>query len=315
MSRQLHRRGARANSVERPGAARRVGAAVVCMISLLATMTSVEAKVESAGQTRTGALAGARVVSSVKEAIAAGSGTVLFKAGTYKGRFTQPAGSSWYASPGTHIRGELVSGEGSVLSGFEVSGGEVGVVCRGVCQNLDVHHNSQEGIHVGSDGVKLLNNYVHDNNLDLDPVIRGNPCWNSGGVHMVVGNNVVVEGNRLIHNGCDGVHADIGMRFGSFRNNVSERNTRFGVFIETSCDEVVEGNTIRNNGSVGVYIGNSPRIRVIDNTFGGNGVAIQWKDRAVRNYAPGAVDCSPKNKSGGSQSGNALNGDSVINQP
>jgi parallel beta-helix repeat protein len=285
------------------------------MLSLAATMTSVQAKVGSAGRERTGALSGARVVSSVKEAIAAGSGTVLFKAGTYSGRFTQPAGSSWYASPGTHIRGELVSGEGSVLSGFEVSGGKVGVVCRGVCQNLDVHHNSQSGIHVGSDGVKLLNNYVHENNLDLNPVIRGNPCWSSGGVHMVVGNNVVVEGNRLINNGCDGVHADIGMRFGSFRNNVSENNTRFGVFIETSCDQVVEGNTIRNNSNAGVYIGNSPRVRVTNNTFGGNGVGIQWTDRPVRNYAPGAVDCSPKNKSGGSQSGNVLNGDSVINQP
>ncbi len=132
---------------------------------------------------------------------------------------------------------------------------------------------------------------------------------------MVVGNNVVVEGNRLIHNGCDGVHADIGMRYGSFRNNVSENNTRFGVFIETSCDQVVEGNTIRNNDNAGVYIGNSPRVRVINNTFGGNGVGIQWKDRPVRNYAPGAVDCSPKTSTGGTQSGNALNGDTVINQP
>ncbi len=308
MSRELPERGARSDVVRRVVLA-------VCMISLLATMTSVEAKVGPAGRTGSAGPAGARVVSSVEEAIEAGRGTVLFRAGTYSGRFEQPAGSSWYASPGTHIKGEIVSGEGSVLSGFEVSGGKVGVVCRGVCQNLDVHHHSQEGIHVGSDGVKLLNNYVHDNNLDLDPVIRGNPCWNSGGVHMVVGNNVVVEGNRLIHNGCDGVHADIGMRYGSFRNNVSENNTRFGVFIETSCDQVVEGNTIRNNDNAGVYIGNSPRVRVINNTFGGNGVGIQWKDRPVRNYAPGAVDCSPKTSTGGTQSGNALNGDTVINQP
>ncbi|MBA3350786.1 MAG: right-handed parallel beta-helix repeat-containing protein [Actinobacteria bacterium] len=298
-----------------PGAVRRIVLSGICMISILVTMSSVEAKIGSDARAHTGVLNGARVVSSVEQAIAAGPRTVLFRAGTYSGRFTQPAGSSWYASPGTHIKGELVSGEGSVLSGFEVSGGEVGVVCRGVCQNLDVHNNSQAGIHVGSDGVKLLNNYVHDNNLDLNPVTRGNPCWSSGGVHMVVGNNVVVEGNRLIHNGCDGVHADIGMRFGSFRNNVSENNTRFGVFIETSCDQVVEGNTIQNNGSAGLYIGNSPRVHVIDNTFGGNGVGIEWSDRPVRDYAPGAADCSPKNGSGGTQSGNALNGDNVINQP
>ena len=306
---------ARSQRGVRSGPARRLAIAVACVVPLLSTITSVQAKVEARGSA-TGALANARVVSSVEEAIAAGSSTVLFEAGTYSGRFEQPAGSSWYASPGTNIKGEIVSGEGALLSGFEVSDGHVGVVCRGICQNLDVHHHSQSGIHVGSDGVKLLNNYVHDNNLDLDPVPpRGNPCWSSGGVHMVVGNNVVVQGNRLIHNGCDGVHADIGMRFGTISNNVSANNTRFGVFVETSCDQAVQGNTIQNNGDAGVYIGNSPRVRVTNNTFGGNGVGIAWKDRATRNYAPGAADCSPKNKTGGSQSGNIMNGDSIINQP
>lgn len=259
---------------------------------------------------------GEQVVSSRNEALRSGSGTVLFEAGVYRGDLKQPDYSRWIAEPGTIVRGELVSGKGSVVSGFDVSGGRVGVVCRSqsVCRNLNVHHNSQEGIHVGSDGVRLIRNRVHDNNLDLRPVVRGNPCWNSAGIHMVLGNHVVLRGNRVIHNGCDGIHADIGMRYGKFKNNVVKRNTRFGIFIETSCDQRVNRNKFKGNRA-GVYIGNSPRIKVVKNSFRRNGLGIVWHDRRTRNYAPGSVQCKPRSKQGGRLWGNRLHGDRVVGAP
>lgn len=259
---------------------------------------------------------GLRVVHHRKEALRLGAGTVLFKAGTYRGKLKQPDNSRWMAEPGTVVLGGLVSGRHSVLQGFDVSGGRVGVVCRShsVCRNLNVHHNSQEGIHVGSSGVKLLRNRVHDNNLDLKPVVRGNPCWNSAGIHMVLGNHVVLRGNRIIHNGCDGVHVDIGMRFGIFRNNIVKRNTRFGIFVETSCDQMVKRNKFKRNRA-GVYIGNSPRVRVVRNSFRRNGLGIVWHDRRQRDYAPGSVQCKPRSKRGGRLWGNRLHGDRVVGAP
>ncbi len=262
-----------------------------------------------------------RAVSSFEQAIAAGEGaTVLFMPGNYAGDFVQPNRSRWIASPGTRLRGELTSGQGSVLRGFEVYGARVGVRCRpgSTCERLNVHHHSQAGIQVGGGYVDLTDNYVHENNLDLDPdpLHNDNPCYNSGGIHMVVGNHVTLTGNRLDDNGCDGVHSDTGMRYVTYKNNVATDNTRFGIFIEVSCDQIVTGNRIQRNNSHGVFIANSPRVVVTENVFGYNGGdAIRWKDSLNRSYKPATDDCDPKDKSGGSESGNTLNGDAVTGSP
>ncbi len=261
-------------------------------------------------------------VSSFEEAIAAGEGaTVVFMPGNYVGEFVQPNRSRWYASPGTRLRGELTSGQGSVLNGFEVYGGRVGVRCRpGTnCESLDVHHHTQAGIQIGGGSVDLTDSYVHQNNLDLtpDPLHNDNPCFNSGGVHMVVGNNVTLTGNRFDANGCDGVHSDSGMRFVSYEDNVITDNTRFGIFIEVSCDQAVTGNRIQRNNSHGIFIANSPRVVVTGNVFGDNGgEAIRWRDFPNRSYkSPSTDDCQPKDMTGGGESGNTLNGDSVTTAP
>ncbi|MDQ3752691.1 MAG: right-handed parallel beta-helix repeat-containing protein [Actinomycetota bacterium] len=266
-------------------------------------------------------------VSSFEQAIAAGEGaTVVFMPGDYTGEYVQPGRSEagtrteWYASPGTRLLGELTSGQGSVLNGFEVYGGRVGVRCKpgAVCENLDVHHHSQAGVQIGGGSVDLTDSYVHENNLDLDPdpLHNDNPCFNSGGVHMVVGNNVTLTGNRLDNNGCDGVHSDTGMRYVTYEGNVATDNTRFGIFIEVSCDQTVTGNRIQRNGKDGVFIANSPRVVLTENTFGSNGgYAIRWKDYPNRSYKPSTADCDPKDKTGGSESGNTLNGETVTNAP
>lgn len=260
-------------------------------------------------------------VASFEEAIAAGEGaTVLFMPGNYVGDFVQPNRSRWIASPGTRLEGELTSGQGSVLRGFEVYGARVGVRCRpgSTCEKLDVHHHSQAGIQVGGGYVDLTDNYVHENNLDLtpDPLHNDNPCFNSGGVHMVVGNHVNLTGNRLDDNGCDGVHSDTGMRYVTYEDNVATDNTRFGIFIEVSCDQIVTGNRIQRNNSHGVFIANSPRVVVTENVFGYNGgEAIRWKDSLNRSYKPSTDDCDPKDRTGGSESGNSLNGDTVTTAP
>ncbi|MDQ3784061.1 MAG: right-handed parallel beta-helix repeat-containing protein [Actinomycetota bacterium] len=258
------------------------------------------------------------VVDSYREAAESTADALWFEPGTYVGNLTQPKRARWYAAPGVRIEGELTSGQGGRLDGFEVAAAVVGVRCRAgsTCRDLNVHHHSQSGIQVGGGWVDLINNYVHDNNLDLEPVHGDNPCWNSGGVHMVVGNHVLVTGNRLVDNGCDGVHADTGARFDKFKDNLVTGNSRYGIFIEISCDMIIRDNRIQENGLAGVAVYNSPRVAVYDNVFGGNGgPGVRWWDRANRPYGPGAADCEPKDSTGGYASGNVRNGDGIVNEP
>lgn len=258
------------------------------------------------------------VIGSYRQAAASTAQAVWFEPGTYIGPLTQPDRARWYASPGVRIQGELTSGQGGRLDDFEVFGAVVGVRCRAgsTCRDLEVHHHSQSGIQVGGGSVDLINNFVHDNNLDLEPVHGDNPCWNSGGIHMVVGNNVSVIGNRLVHNGCDGVHADTGARFDVFKDNLITDNTRYGVFIEISCDMTIRANRIQDNTLAGIAAFNSPRVAVVDNIFGGNGgPGVHWWDRLNRPYGPGAADCQPKDSTGGYASGNIRNGDGILSEP
>ncbi|MDQ3767317.1 MAG: right-handed parallel beta-helix repeat-containing protein [Actinomycetota bacterium] len=258
------------------------------------------------------------VVDSYRQAVKSTAEALWFQPGTYVGDLIQPARARWYAAPDVRIEGELTSGQGGRLDGFEVAGAVVGVRCRAgsTCRDLDVHHHSQSGIQVGGGWVDLFYNYVHDNNLDLEPVHGDNPCWNSGGVHMVVGNHVSVTGNRLINNGCDGVHADTGARFDKFKDNLITGNSRYGIFIEISCDIIIRDNRIQDNALAGVAVYNSPRVAVYDNVFGGNGgPGVRWWDRADRPYGPGAADCQPKDSTGGYASGNIRNGDGIVNEP
>ncbi len=259
-----------------------------------------------------------KVVDGYEKAVNSTAEALWFKTGTYTGDLIQPERARWYAAPGVRIQGELTSGQGGRLDGFEVAGAVVGVRCRAgsTCRDLNVHHHSQSGIQVGGGSVDLINNFVHDNNLDLEPVHGDNPCWNSGGIHMVVGNNVRVTGNRLINNGCDGVHADTGARFDQFKENLVTDNSRFGIFIEISCDMDIRDNRIQDNEGAGVAVYNSPRVAVYDNVFGGNGgPGVRWWDRANRPYGPGAADCQPKDSTGGYASGNVRNGDGILDEP
>ncbi len=258
------------------------------------------------------------VVYSYQQAAGSTAEALWFESGTYAGDLTQPDRARWYAAPGVRVEGELTSGQGGRLDGFEVAGAVVGVRCRAgsTCRDLDVHHHSQSGIQVGGGSVDLINNFVHDNNLDLEPVHGDNPCWNSGGVHMVVGNNVSLTGNRLINNGCDGVHADTGARFDKFKDNLITDNTRYGIFIEISCDMTIRGNRIQDNTLAAIAAFNSPRVAVYNNVFGGNGgPGVHWWDRANRPYGPGAVDCQPKDSTGGYARANIRNGDRILNEP
>ena len=258
------------------------------------------------------------VVETYQQAVESSAEALWFESGTYVGNLTQPKRARWYAASGVRIEGELTSGQGGRLDGFEVYGAVVGVRCRAgsTCRDLNVHHQSQSGIQVGGGWVNLINNHVHDNNLDLEPVHGDNPCWNSGGIHMVVGNHVSVRDNRLIHNGCDGVHADTGARFDVFKDNVITRNTRFGVFIEISCDMTIRHNRIQDNAFAGVAVYNSPRVAVYENVFGGNGgPGVRWWDRLNRPYGPGAADCEPKDSTGGYAARNIRNGDGIVNEP
>ena len=259
-----------------------------------------------------------KVVDDYRKAATSTAEALWFKFGTYTGDLTQPERARWYAAPGVRIQGELTSGQSGRVDGFEVAGAVVGLRCKAgsTCRDMNIHHHSQSGIQVGGGSVDLINNFVHHNNLDLEPVHGDNPCWNSGGIHMVVGNDVRVTGNRLTHNGCDGVHADTGARFDRFAKNLISKNSRFGVFIEISCDIDIRDNRIQGNGGAGVAVYNSPRVAVYDNVFGGNrGPGIRWWDRADRPYGPGAADCRPKDSTGGYASGNVRNGDGIVGEP
>ncbi|HVW14899.1 MAG TPA: nitrous oxide reductase family maturation protein NosD [Mucilaginibacter sp.] len=127
-------------------------------------------------------------------------------------------------------------------------------------QNVTVSNNTLLnnffGIYLSDcDSIRVLNNHLSgSNNLE-----------NSGnGIHLWKCKYVLISGNYVTHHR-DGIYFEFAKK-STIRNNLSERNIRYGLHFMFSDDDTYIHNTFRNNGS-GVAVMYTRRIKMLGNTF------------------------------------------------
>jgi hypothetical protein len=132
-------------------------------------------------------------------------------------------------------------------------------------QNNEVRWNFSAGIHAANNG-KIIGNFVHDNG-DFGMEGSGNnilvqgsevahngfwagvdPFWGAGGFKFALTDSLVVRGNYSHDNEAYGMWTDINNIHTLYENNVVVNNTGIGISHEISYDAVIRNNVIMNNG-------------------------------------------------------------------
>ena len=243
--------------------------------------------------------------------------TLCFRSGTYRGEIVVKPGQTFVADK-TVLKGNgrgtgITVKRGGSARGFEVRRFATGIktVAHTTIVNNHIHHNKLTGINAYGKGIEIRRNVIAYNNLKGDPdSLKG--CWGRAGAYIVNTRRLALTNNKAHHNGCDGFHFDVGSRWAKVVGNRTARNSRFGIFIETSCDGNLKRNTVRRNRGGGIGISTSLRVRVHHNRLGDNankiGILI-WDQKKHK----GPSDCNPKHRSGGHRVfKNQMNGDRTI---
>jgi nitrous oxidase accessory protein NosD len=206
--------------------------------------------------------------------------TLCFSAGIYRHGLTVKEGQTLVAEDKTVLRGDgtgigIEVKKGGSAIGFEVKRFAIGIktVHYTTVANNYVHHNRQVGINAYGNGIVMRNNEIA-RNFWFGDESKPRACWGRGGAYMVNTRGLRFVRNRTHDNICDGVHFDVASRRAEVLRNRARRNTRFGIFFETSCRSTIRRNISRRNGGGGVGVSTSCRIRVHHNQFGDNGGKI-----------------------------------------
>lgn len=165
-----------------------------------------------------------------------------------------------------------------------------------------VHHNGQLGI--GSNACHQSvyeDNEVNNNNTDL--YYGGD--WESGGIKITHGDDVIVRRNNVHDNTGIGVWYDIDNRRGVVNDNIINNNYADGIRFEISYGCKIFNNTLNGNGTAwalgpgrggtdkwamvsvaAINVNSSPDVEVYNNTIGQNqnGVGCQQRDRGNGAY-------------------------------
>ena len=107
----------------------------------------------------------------------------------------------------------------------------------------EMHRNGQIGAVLVGKNVVLQGNRITENNqLGFDFT------WEAGGVKIAEGENALIDGNSVSRNDGPGLWCDILCRDVTFQNNRVEYNADAGIFHETSYRAVIRNNVVRFNG-------------------------------------------------------------------
>jgi Right handed beta helix region len=151
-----------------------------------------------------------------------------------------------------------------------------------------IHHAGNMGIFGAGRGLVFEDNHLAYNNyLNFG---REGGAWHAGATKIVQSDGTVVRGNWSHDNIGDGWWFDSDNINILVEGNVFERNTRFGLFYETSFRAIVRNNEFKDNGTdtkssgAGLWISNSQNMRIHDNLFSGNeysALSMSWVDRGT----------------------------------
>lgn len=165
-----------------------------------------------------------------------------------------------------------------------------------------VHHNGQLGI--GSNACHQSvyeDNEVNNNNTDL--YYGGD--WESGGIKITHGDDVIVRRNNVHDNTGIGIWYDIDNRRGVINDNTVNNNYADGIRFEISYGCKIFNNTLNGNGTAwalgpgrggtdkwamvsvaAINVNSSPDVEIYNNTVGQNqnGIGCQQRDRGNGAY-------------------------------
>jgi hypothetical protein len=180
----------------------------------------------------------------------------------------------------------FVNGEGrhSILDGFRITNGEIGVVCDGaspIIRNCVIEGTDALGVAVRTAGAPLfLNNRIQDTGLTggiicsgtSTPVIRGNRVIDARGIDCGANCRPIIEDN-LIANNTGVIPSGIRCYGGVIRRNEIRNNAGFNGGIAcygntTVCYNLIVGNTANDAGG-GIWCSGDAKLfsnTICDNT-------------------------------------------------
>ncbi len=215
-------------------------------------------------------------VRSLKKAIelAKDKDTILLQAGTYReGSITLTKSLTIIGQNNPVLDGEskyeilLISGKDILIRGIQFRNAGYSALndfasvklvdcSRVVIENNSIF-NSYFAIHISNTSYAVVRNNI----------ISGSPKseqLTGNGIHLWKSNNALVENNRVTGHR-DGIYFEF-VTFSNIRNNLSEKNIRYGLHFMFSNDDTYTNNIFRNNGA-GVAVMYSKKVKMEGNHF------------------------------------------------
>jgi len=215
-------------------------------------------------------------VRSLKKAIelAKDKDTILLQAGTYReGSMTLTKSLTIIGQNNPVLDGEnkyeilLISGKDILIRGIQFRNAgysalnDFASIKLVDCSKVVIENNSifdsYFAIHISNTSYAVVRNNT----------ISGSPRseqLTGNGIHLWKSNNALVENNRVTGHR-DGIYFEF-VTFSNIRNNLSEKNIRYGLHFMFSNDDSYFNNIFRNNGA-GVAVMYSKKVKMENNHF------------------------------------------------
>lgn len=176
----------------------------------------------------------------------------------------------------------LISGKNIIVKGIEFRNSgysamdDYAAIKLVDCSNVTIENNSIRfayfAIHISNTtGAIIRNNRI--NGIPTSEQLTGN------GIHLWKSSHAIIE-NNYIQGHRDGIYFEF-VTESQIKNNLSEKNIRYGLHFMFSNDDNYQNNTFRNNGA-GVAVMYSKRVRMENNHFeenwGASAYGILLKD-------------------------------------
>ena len=215
-------------------------------------------------------------VSSLKQAIAMAKNydTIFLQAGTYKeGAITLTKSLTIIGQNNPVLDGEkkyeilLISGKNITIKGIQFRNSGYSAMDDYASIKL------VDASHVTIENNEIFDSYfaIHISNTSFVTVrnnrITGSPKseqLTGNAIHLWKSNYAVIENNH-VQGHRDGIYFEF-VTFSSIRNNLSEKNIRYGLHFMFSNDDTYFNNTFRNNGA-GVAVMYSKKVKMENNHF------------------------------------------------
>jgi parallel beta-helix repeat protein len=139
----------------------------------------------------------------------------------------------------------------------------------------NIHHNGQIGMLGWAENAIIENNEIAFNNTNNNP-----GDGEAGGVKIFFAANCIFRLNNVHNNNGVGIWFDIYNYNCTIEHNTSTDNSWAGIMYEISYNGIIRYNTVLRNAPTGaftragIYISSSPNCEVYGNTLDGNGCGI-----------------------------------------